>query len=149
MTYHNKCYEDVSIAKGLSNKFYEYIFVAKGRSNKDMLKFSKTVRIQGPTVSVAEKKQFWWKKMTENINNTRSETEFASVEDPLNIPKTASNREPKTEILATSKKKNVLITPGQGKISVKFQMMNFMNRNYFLISFLRLNLAVKLIEIFQ
>ena len=29
--------------------------------------------------------------MTENLNDTRSNTEFASVEDPLNMHETASN----------------------------------------------------------
>ena len=53
--------------------------------------------------------------MGENING-RSETEFASVEDPLNMHRTASNETTLvSEILNIINKKNVIIAPGQGK----------------------------------
>ena len=48
-----------------------------------MFKFSDIVEIQGETESVTEKNISDGKEMTENVNCKRSETEFASVEDPL------------------------------------------------------------------
>ena len=48
-----------------------------------MFKFSDIVEIQGETESVTEKNISDGKEMTENVNYKRSETEFASVEDPL------------------------------------------------------------------
>ena len=48
-----------------------------------MFKFSDIVEIQGETGNVTEKNISDGKEMTENVNYKRSETEFASVEDPL------------------------------------------------------------------
>ena len=56
-----------------------------------MFKFSNIVEIQGETESVTEKNISDGKEMTENVNYNRSETEFASVEDPLNMYRIASN----------------------------------------------------------
>ena len=55
-----------------------------------MFKFSDIIEIQGQSECVTEKNVSDRKEMTENIND-RSEIELASVEDPLNMHKTASN----------------------------------------------------------
>ena len=102
---HNKCYEDISIAKDLSTEV--------------MLKFSKLVQIQGQLRILLKGNISGGKEMTENINNTRTEIEFASFEDPLNMPITSSNEATLvSEISARISKENVIITPGQGKIPV-------------------------------
>ena len=55
------------------------------------------------------------KEMTKNIND-RSETEFASVEDPLNLYRNASNEANLvSEIPNIINDENVIIGPGQGK----------------------------------
>ena len=57
--------------------------------------------------------------MAENVNYNRSETEFASVEDPLNMYRTTSNGTTLvSEIPNTINEENVTIAPGQGKIPV-------------------------------
>ena len=72
------------------NKFYQDISIAKGLSGEDMFKFSDIVEIQGESECVTEKNVFDGKEMTENIND-RSETDFTSVKDPLNMHRTAPN----------------------------------------------------------
>ena len=55
------------------------------------------------------------KEMTENIND-RSETEFALLEDHLNMQRTASNETSVvSEIPNMINEENVVIAPGQGK----------------------------------
>ena len=54
--------------------------------------------------------------MSEKINSTRSETEFASVENPLNRHRTASSETTiASEIPNTINEEFVIIAPGQGK----------------------------------
>ena len=54
--------------------------------------------------------------MTESVKDTRSETEFASAEDPYNIHRTASNETTLVfEIPNTIDEENVIVAPGQGK----------------------------------
>ena len=55
-----------------------------------MFKFSDIVEIQGQSESVTEKNTSDRKEITENINDRRG-AEFASVEDPLNMYRTALN----------------------------------------------------------
>ena len=50
-----------------------------------MFKFSDIAETQEETKSVIEKNISYGKEMRDNITVTRSETEFASVEDPLNM----------------------------------------------------------------
>ena len=55
------------------------------------------------------------KEMTENIND-RSETEFALLEDPPNMQRTASNETTVvSEIPNMINEENVIIATGQGK----------------------------------
>ena len=55
-------------------------------------------------------------EMTKNINNTRSETKFALVEDPLNIYRIASDQTTLvSEIPNISDEENIIIVPGQEK----------------------------------
>ena len=61
-----------------------------GLSSKEMLWFSDSVEMQGESENDAENISDG-KKMTENVKNTRSKTIFASVEDPLDMHRTASN----------------------------------------------------------
>ena len=82
-------------------------------------KFSDIVEIQRETASVTEKNISDRKEMTENVNYNRSETEFASVEDPLNMYGTASNETTLvSEIHIIINEENVIIAPGQRKIPV-------------------------------
>ena len=55
-----------------------------------MFKFSNIVEIQGQSDCATEKNVSDGKEMTENLND-RSETKFDSLEDPLNMQRTASN----------------------------------------------------------
>ena len=87
--------------------------------------------------------------MTENIND-RSETEFASVEDLLNMHRIASNKITLvSEIPNIINDENVIIALGQGKKPVSILAMNFVKIKHFHIFFLRINLAIMLLEIFQ
>ena len=70
--------------------FNKDISIVKGLSSEEMLKISDVVEIQGQSECVTGKDFPYRIEMTENIND-RSETEFPSVEDPLNMHKTASN----------------------------------------------------------
>ena len=97
----NKCYEDISIAKGLSSE--------------DMFKLSDIAEIQGEIESVTDKNISDIKEMSENINNN-SETKFASVADPLNMHRTESNETfLALEIPNMINKENIIIAPGQRK----------------------------------
>ena len=87
--------------------------------------------------------------MTKNANE-RSETEFASVEDPLNIHRTASYETTLvSEIPNIINDKNVIIAHGQGKKQLQFKAMNFEKSKPFHTFFLRVNLVIMLLEIFQ
>ena len=64
---------------------------------------------------VTEKNVSDGKEMTKNIND-RSETEFGSVEDPLNMHRTASNEKSLvSEIPYIINKEIFIIAPGQRK----------------------------------
>ena len=78
-----------------------------------MLKFSDFVEMQGETEkgtaeSICNAK--------ENVNE--SKTEYASVEDPLNIHRTASNETTLVSDIPNIVSNQNIIAPGQGKISV-------------------------------
>ena len=95
------------------NKFYNDISIAKGLSIKDMFKFSDIVEIKGQADCVTGKNICHGKEITENIND-RSETEFASIEDPLILHRTASNETTLvSEIPNIINDKNVIIAQGQ------------------------------------
>ena len=93
--------------------------------------------------------------MRENVNDNESETEFASVEDPLNMHRTASSETTLvSEIPNIIDEENVIIAPAQGKtpvsiLSVKFCEEQASSSPSSLIFFLRVNLAVMLLKIFQ
>ena len=58
-----------------------------------MFRFSNiNLEIHGENESIAKKVILDWKEMRENINHIESRTEYASVEDPLNMHRTASNK---------------------------------------------------------
>ena len=98
-----------------------------------MFKFSNVqIQIQGETESVTEKNISDGKEMTENMNYNRSETEFASVEDPLNLYKTASKETTLvSEIPNIINEENVIIAPGQGKIPVSILRDEFCEEQAF------------------
>ena len=57
--------------------------------------------------------------MTEDVNYTRTKTEFASVKDPLNKHRTASKKTILvSEIPNMIDKENVIIAPGKRKTPV-------------------------------
>ena len=116
----------------LHNKFYKDISIVKGLSSEDMFKFSDIVEIQGETGSVTEKNISDGKEMIENVNYNRSETEFASVEDPLKMYRTASNETTLvSEIPNIINEGNVIIAPGQGKITVSILRDEFCEKQAF------------------
>ena len=89
------------------------------------------------------------KEMTKNANG-RSETEFASVEDPLNIHRTASCETTLvSEIPNIINDKNVIIASGHGKKQLLFKVMNLEKSKRFHIFFLRVNLVIMVLKIFQ
>ena len=69
------------------NKFYEDISVTKGLSEEDVLNFSDINENQEETEGVISN----GKEMNTNNNENKSEAEYASVEDPLNIHRTSPN----------------------------------------------------------
>ena len=66
------------------NKFSKDISIEKGLSSEDMFKSSDIAEMQGETESANENISDG-KETTENVNDIRSETELASVEDPLSM----------------------------------------------------------------
>ena len=74
------------------NKFYEDISVTKGLSVKGMFNFSDNNENQEETESVTENGILDGKEMSKNNNENTSEAEYASVEDPLNMHRTATNK---------------------------------------------------------
>ena len=96
-----------------------------------MFKFSDIVEIQGQSECVADKNVSHRKESTENIND-RSETEFASVEDPLNMHRTASNKTTLvSDIPNIINDENVIIAPGQGKKPASFLRDDFCEEQAF------------------
>ena len=96
------------------NKFYEDISIARGFSSEDMFKFSDIVKMQVETDKVTAESIC---NAKENINE--SETEYALVEDLLNIHRTASNETTLFfNIPNTANNENIIIAPGQGKTPV-------------------------------
>ena len=80
--------------------------------------FSDTAEIQGQFEYINEKNDSDGKEMSENIND-RSETEFALVQDPLNLHRTASDE----TILISGipniiNKKMLLLHQGRARISI-------------------------------
>ena len=69
------------------NKFYQHISIAKGLSSEDMFRISNIAEIQGQNNNVTEKIISHRKNVSENRNDT--DTEYVSVEDPLNMYITA------------------------------------------------------------
>ena len=85
-----------------------------------MFKFSDIAEIQGQSECVTEKNVSDRKESTKNIND-RSETEFASVEDPLNMHRIASNETTLvSDIPNIINDENVIIALGQGKRQFQF-----------------------------
>ena len=94
------------------NKFCKDISIEKGLSSEDMFKFSDIVEMSGKTEGDTENISNE-KEMTKNVNDTRSRTEFASFEDPLNMHRTASNEATfVSEIPNIIDEKNVIIALG-------------------------------------
>ena len=79
-----------------------------------MFKFFYIVEAQGEKEDVTEKVISDGKKMSENINDT--ETEYATIEDPLSLHRTSSNATSViSEIPNIINEENVIIAPGQIK----------------------------------
>ena len=76
-----------------------------------MFKFSDIVEIEGQSECVTGKYVSDKKEMTENING-RSETQFALVEDPLNMHRTASNETNLVSEILNIINEETVIAPG-------------------------------------
>ena len=97
-----------------------------------MFKFSDIVEMSGKTEGDTENISNE-KEMTKNVNDTRSRTEFASFEDPLNMHRTASNETTLvSEIRNIIDEENVIIAPGQGKTPVSILSDEFREEKAFL-----------------
>ena len=72
-------------------EFYEDISITKSLSSEDMLIFFVTNENQGETESVTENSISDGKEMNKNNNENASEAGYASVEDPLNMHRIATN----------------------------------------------------------
>ena len=80
--------------------------------------FSDTAEIQGQFEYINEKNDSDGKEMSENIND-RSETEFALVQDPLNMHRTASDETILiSDIPNIINKKMLLLHQGRARISI-------------------------------
>ena len=100
-------YQALSYLKS-HNKFYEDISVTKGLSHEDMFNFSDINENQEETDILDGK------EMSKNNNENTSEAGYASVEDLLNMHRTATNETTLiSEIPSTINEENVNIAPGQ------------------------------------
>ena len=116
----------------LHNKFYKDISIAKGLSSEKMFKLSNIIEIQWETERIIEKNISDGKEMNKNINYNISETEFASVEDLLNMYRTTSNETTLvSEISNIINEENVIIPPGQGKPPVSTLKDKFCEKQAF------------------
>ena len=85
-----------------------------------MFKFSDIAEIQGQSEHVTEKNVSDEKEMTENINDS-SKTEFALVEDPLNMSRTVSIKTILvSQIPNLTNEENVTTATGQGENQLPF-----------------------------
>ena len=101
------------------NKFYKDISVTKDLSGEDMLNFPDINKNQEETESVTENGISHGKEINKNNNENASEAEYASVEDPLNMHRTATNETPLiSEIPNIINEENAIIVQGQGKSPV-------------------------------
>ena len=98
------------------NNFHKDISVIKGLSGEDILNFPDINENQEESESVTENGISDGKEMNKNNNENAREAEYASVEDPLNIHRSATNETtPISEIPNIINEENVIIAPGQGK----------------------------------
>ena len=96
-----------------------------------MFKFSDIVQIQEQSEFATEKNVSDGKEMTENIND-RSEIEFASVEDPLNMHRNATYETTLVfEIPSIISDENVIIATGQGEKPVSVLSDEFCEKQTF------------------
>ena len=87
--------------------------------------------------------------MNKNNNENEIEAEYASVEDPLNMHRTAANGTTLiSEIPNTINEENVITELVQGKAPVSILGDEFCEEQAFLY-LVRLNLAIVCLEIFQ
>ena len=84
-----------------------------------MLHFSDINENQEETESVTENDISDGKEMNKNNNENTSEAEYASVKDPLNMNRTATNETNLiSDIPNIINEENVIIAPDQGKTPV-------------------------------
>ena len=103
------------------SKFYFILlyFYHTGLSGEDMLHFSDINENQEETESVTENDISDGKEMNKNNNENTSEAEYASVKDPLNMNRTATNETNLiSDIPNIINEENVIIVPDQGKTPV-------------------------------
>ena len=112
-----------------------------------MFSFSDIVETQRESEFVTEKNVSDGKEMSKNIND-RSQTEFASVQDPLNMQRTTLNKTTLvSEIPNIINEKCFYCTRAKKNSRVQFKVMNFVKSKHFHIYFLRVHLVIMLLEI--
>ena len=115
-----------------------------------MFRFSNIVKIQGENGSAIEKIISEGKEMSENINDTKNETECASVKDPLNIHRISSNGQLFfSQIPNITNEENFIIVPGQRKIPILVLSDKFCEDQAVSCLFTTGHLAVLLLGMFQ
>ena len=106
------------------------------------------MEIQGENRSVTEKIISDGTEMSDSINNTETENDL--FEDFLSMHRTASNETALiSEIPNIINEENVFVAPGEEKKSASILSDEFAKKKHFLIFFLRENLPIMLLEIFQ
>ena len=104
----------------------------KDFSSEDIINFSDINAFQEETEIVTENCILDGKEMNKNNDENASEAEYASVEDPLNIHRTATNETILiSEIPNIIDKENVIIAPGQVKTPVSILSDEFFEEQAF------------------
>ena len=131
-----------------NNKFYADFSIAKGLSSEEMFRFSDIVEIQGQKKPVTEKIISSVTEMSESTSDT--ETEYSSVEVLLSMHIIALNKTtPYSEIPKIIMRQVLLLHRGNGKNQFQHLGDKFCEEQDFLIFFLRVDLAIIPLKIFQ
>ena len=131
-----------------NDNFYADFSIAKGLSSEEMFRFSDIVEVQGQKNPVTEKIVSNGTEMSESTNDT--ETEYSSVEVLLSMHIIAFNKTtPYSEIPKITMRQVLLLHQDNGKNQFQHLGDKFCEEQDFLIFFLRVDLAIMPLKIFQ